>query len=112
MLIELLLAVTFVVGIGTLLSRDELAPKVAFAGSLLPLAVSLLMWMGFDGSGNALLGGKLAFETLVPWFSLGPYTLAWHVGVDGISFPLVVLTTVLTPLAVLSAWTPIDERKS
>ena len=112
MLIEVLLAVTLVVGFGTLLARDEVAHKVAFAGSLLPLAVSLLMWMRYDGAGNALLGGRLAFENLVPWFTLGPYTLTWHVGVDGISFPLVVLTTVLTPLAVLSAWTPIDERQS
>jgi len=112
MLIEVLLAVTLVVGLGTLLARDEIAHKVAFAGSLLPLAVSLLMWGRYDGAGNALLNGRLAFETLVPWFTLGPYTLNWHVGVDGISFPLVVLTTVLTPLAILSAWTPIDERQS
>ena len=112
MLIEALLIVTALAGFGALLAREELAPKVAFAGSLLPLAVSLLMWGRFDGAGNALLDGQLAFETLVPWLTLGPYTLSWHVGLDGISMPLVVLTTVLTPLAVLSAWTPIDERKS
>jgi len=112
MLIEALLVVTALSGVGALFAREELAPKVAFAGSLLPLAVSLLMWGNFDGSGNALLGGKLAFETQVPWLTLGAYTLSWHVGLDGISMPLVLLTTVLTPLAVLSAWTPIDERKS
>jgi len=112
MLIEALLVVTMLAGFGALLSRDELAPKVAFAGSLLPLAVSLLMWSSYDGAGNALLGGQLAFQSQVPWLSLGAYTLSWHVGLDGISFPLVVLTTVLTPLAVLSAWTPIDERQS
>jgi NADH-quinone oxidoreductase subunit M len=59
MLIEVLLAVTALVGVGALLSRDELAPKVAFAGSLLPLAVSLLMWARYDGAGNALLDGQL-----------------------------------------------------
>ena len=112
MLIEVLLGVTALVGVGALLARDELAPKVAFAGSLLPLAVSLLMWGQFDGAGNALLDGRLAFETQATWLTLGPYTLSWHVGLDGISMPLVLLTTVLTPLAVLSAWTPIDERKS
>ena len=112
MLIEALLIVTALAGFGALLARDELAPKVAFAGSLLPLAVSLLMWGRFDGAGNALLDGQLAFETLVPWLQFGPYALSWHVGLDGISLPLVVLTTVLTPLAVLSAWTPIDERQS
>ena len=80
--------------------------------SLFPLVTSFLMLWGFDGSGNAFLGGQLAYETMVQWISLGPLAINWHVGVDGISMPLVVLSTVLTTLAILSAWTPIDERRS
>lgn len=38
--------------------------------------------------------------------------MSWFVGVDGISLPLVVLTTFLVPLAIVSAWTPIDARQS
>ena len=112
MLIELLLATAFVAGLLVLLVDDEVAPRLAFALSLLPLLVSLAMWAGFDGHGNVLLGGQAAFQTVVPWLQLGPYALNWHVGVDGISLPLVLLTTLLTPLAILSAWTPIDERQS
>jgi NADH-quinone oxidoreductase subunit M len=112
-LVELTLATAFVAGLVVFLLDDRDAPRAAFVLSLIPLATSLWMWLRFDGRGNALLeGGTVAFETVVPWFTLGPYALSWHVGVDGVSLPLVLLTTVLTPLAILSAWTPIDERKS
>jgi NADH-quinone oxidoreductase subunit M len=112
--IEALLAGTVFSALVVLLAPDESADRLAFGLSLLPLVGSLLMWAAFDGSGNALLeGGELAFESQLAWFSLGElYTLQWHVGVDGISMPLVVLTTFLTSLAILSAWTPIDERQS
>jgi NADH-quinone oxidoreductase subunit M len=36
--------------------------------------------------------------------------ISYHLGVDGISLPLVLLTTFLMPLAVLSAWTAIEHR--
>ncbi|MBL8161029.1 MAG: NuoM family protein [Anaerolineae bacterium] len=43
----------------------------------------------------------------VPWFSLlGSH---WHVGIDGVSAAMVLLTGILTPLAVLISW-EIDER--
>jgi NADH-quinone oxidoreductase subunit M len=70
------------------------------------------MLLGFDGSGNALLGGDIAYDTHVDWFSLGDLSVGYHVGVDGIGMSLLVLTTVLMTLALLSAWTPIDERQS
>jgi len=112
-LIEVTLTTAFVAGLVVFLLNDDEAPRAAFGLSLVPLLSSLVMWLGFDGRGNVLLeGGSVAFETLVPWFTLGPYALNWHVGLDGISLPLVLLTTVLTPLAILSAWTPIDGRKS
>ena len=113
MLIELLLAFCLVGAAVVFVLPDEYAPTGALVASLFPLVTSFVMWFGFDGSGNAFLaGGELAYETMVQWISLGPYTINWHVGVDGISMPLVVLSTVLTTLAILTAWTPIDERRS
>ncbi len=70
------------------------------------------MFTAFDGSGNALLDGELAFESQLEWIQLADYSISWFVGLDGISLPLVVLTTVLTSLAIMSSWTPIDERES
>jgi len=112
--VEALLAVTALSAVLVMLAPNRVAGKLAFGLSLLPLAGSLLMYEGFDGSGNALLeSGTLAFETNETWIQLGDiYALNWHVGLDGISMPLVVLTTILTSAAILSAWTPIDERQS
>src|SRR6056297_3078054 len=70
------------------------------------------MWSAFEAGGNALTGGEIAFETVAPWLEVAGYQLQWYVGVDGISLPLVILTTFLTALAIVSAWTPIDERQS
>jgi len=91
---------------------SEYAGRVAFGVSLAPLLVSLYMYLGFDGSGNALLGGDVAYEAFAGWLQFGPYAVNYHVGLDGISMPLIVLSTVLTTLAILSAWTPIDSRQS
>jgi len=113
MLIELTILSAFFGGLFILLSSNENSPKLSFYLSLVPLLGTLIMWLNFDGSGNALISGStIAFETYVSWMSLGPYSLNWHVGIDGISMPLLLLTSILTPLAILSAWTPITHRKS
>jgi NADH-quinone oxidoreductase subunit M len=113
MWIEALIAVTLVSALAVFLAPDKVAGKLAFALSLLPLVGSLWMYSSYEASGNALLeGSQLAFETNLDWIVAGPYSLNWHVGLDGISMPLVALTTVLTSLALLASWTPIDERQS
>ncbi len=113
MLIEATLLVTLVSAGVVFLAPDDRAARLATGLSLLPLGGSLLMWLSFDAGGNALLpDGRLAFETAVPWLRIDQYTLQWFVGLDGVSLPLVLLTTVLTTLALVSSWTPIDERQS
>jgi len=50
----------------------------------------------------------MQFEQSVPWIpSLG---VSYHVGIDGISLFLVLLTTLLTPIAVLASWNSIERR--
>jgi NADH-quinone oxidoreductase subunit M len=111
-IIEALIAVTFLSALVVFAAPDRYAGRLAAVLTLLPLAGSLLMWSGFSASGNALTGGTLAYRTQLDWLRLGGYELQWFVGVDGISLPLVVLTTLLSTLAVVSAWTPIDDRQS
>jgi NADH-quinone oxidoreductase subunit M len=112
MYIEALIALCLVGAAGVFVAPNRYAKKLALGFSVPPLLVSLYMYVGFDGSGNALLGGDIAYETFAQWLELGPYAVNYHMGLDGISMPLVVLSTVLTTLAILSAWTPIDERQS
>ncbi|WP_132057610.1 complex I subunit 4 family protein [Halorussus amylolyticus] len=113
MWIEALIAVTLASAAVVFLAPNKVAGKLAFVLSLLPVGGSLWMYSTYEASGNALLeGSTLAFETNYQWVVAGPYSLNWHVGLDGISMPLIALTTVLTSLALLASWTPIQERQS
>jgi NADH-quinone oxidoreductase subunit M len=49
-----------------------------------------------------------AFSTNVSWIAYPP--IHYHVGLDGLSLWLVLLTTLLTPIAVLVSWNSIDHR--
>jgi NADH-quinone oxidoreductase subunit M len=112
MFVEGLLAVTLASAVVVAVAPDRYAAKLATGLSLLPLGGVALMWTRFDASGNALTGGDIAFETRETWFQLGQYSVDWHVGLDGVSFPLLGLTVVLVTAALVSAWTPITERES
>jgi NADH-quinone oxidoreductase subunit M len=48
------------------------------------------------------------FTTDAPWINYPP--IRYHVGLDGLSLWLVLLTTLLTPIAVLVSWNYIDHR--
>ena len=53
-------------------------------------------------------GGAFHFVQNVPWIeSIGAH---YHVGVDGISLWLVLLTTLLMPISILSSWTSVEKR--
>jgi len=70
---------------------------------LVTLAVSLALYPRFDA---ALPGMQLSEQ--VAWISsLG---ISYHIGVDGISLPLVLLTTFLSPIALLGAWQSIHTQ--
>jgi NADH-quinone oxidoreductase subunit M len=114
MFIEILLALCLLGAAAVFFLPDRLAPKVSLGISLAPLAVSVYMYAIFDGTGNALIpgSGTIAFESLAEWITVGPYALNWHVGLDGVSMPLLILSTVLVPLAIIASWTPIDNRQS
>src|SRR5499427_6990196 len=66
--------------------------------------ISLPLWFWFDRNAS----DQMQFVENVPWVqTLGAN---YHVGIDGISLLLVMLTTLLGPLAVLSSWTAIENR--
>lgn len=76
--------------------QEANARWVALAGSLAALALSLFLFFDFDN-------GKDGFQFVVreKWVDIGQFRLQYFLGVDGISLPLVVLTTFLTVAAVL-----------
>src|SRR5213082_1402700 len=105
----LLSAVTFVPMLGGLAlvfvprRRAGLLKTAALLIALLVFAVSLPLYFGFDGD-----SADVQFEEQRVWMpTLG---VSYHVGIDGISLLLVLLTTFLTPLALASAWHAIEDR--
>ena len=67
MLIEALIFACLLGAAVVFLAPDRYAHKLAFGLSVPPLLISLYMYLVFDGSGNALLGGEIAYETFTEW---------------------------------------------
>ncbi|HEX5672541.1 MAG TPA: NADH-quinone oxidoreductase subunit M [Acidimicrobiia bacterium] len=82
--------------------RIELVLPVGVGMSLIPLAVSGFLFAAFE-TGEA----GFQFVDQAVWYE--PWGISWSLGVDGISLPLVVLTTLLVPIA-LAASTSISHR--
>src|SRR5687767_3676684 len=78
---------------------------VALLFSLVTFAASLLLLTQPVGLGQ---GGAFHFVTDVPWVSA--IGARYHVGVDGISLWLVILTTLLMPISILSSWNSVEKR--
>ncbi len=88
--------------------RDEqngatYARWVALIATLVIFVMSLTLLAGFDG-------GSAAFQFVekTPWF-VG-YDINYHVGIDGISLWLILLTTFLMPICVLCSWKSVEKR--
>ena len=76
---------------------------LALAASVATFVASLVLWRDFDTTTAAM-----QFVEREPW--IGAINAWYHLGVDGISMPLIVLTTFITPLVVIAGWTVIEKR--
>ncbi len=86
-------------------NQDKLIRWLAFALSLIPFALSIYLWVNFEPDAPGF-----QFQEMYAWYS--PINASYHVGVDGISLPLVLLTTLLTPLAILASFSIKDQVKT
>jgi len=78
---------------------------IALWTSLIVLALSLVLWIGFDSSTAAF-----QFVERANWVTLGGFTIAYHMGIDGISLFFILLSTLLTFLSIVSSWEVIQVR--
>ena len=86
-------------------ARKEHYRLVALIFSLVTFAASLLLLREPVGLGT---GGTFHFVQNVPW--VAAIGANYHVGVDGISLWLVILTTLLVPISILSSWNSVEKR--
>lgn len=85
--------------------EEKLLRWVAFIGSLIPLTLAIYLWVNFD---SHQIGFQ--FEEKYIWYKA--INSSYHVGVDGLSLTMALLTTLLTPLSVLASFSIQDHIKS
>ena len=83
--------------------RSETVRWVSVAISVLVFVFSLSLWTGFDTTTHLM-----QFEEKASWIS--QFNINYHLGVDGISMPLIILTTFSTILVIVAAWEVIQHR--
>jgi len=87
-------------------SNDDIGKRniktVALYTSIVNFIVSLLLWINFDK-----LTSSFQYVEQYYWLS---ENITYHVGVDGISVFLIILTTFLMPFCVLTSWDSIKEK--
>ena len=75
--------------------------------SLITFAISLPL--AFDPV--FLTSGEMHYREFYEWINIGNYfQMNYNLGVDGISLWLVMLTTFITPIAILSTWNAVDKN--
>lgn len=83
--------------------RDQpgVAKSIAFIASLIAFFVSIPLYLD---------GGTASFQFVERYAWIPDWGINYHVGVDGISMLLVMLTTFLMPIVILGAWNSIETR--
>ena len=89
------------------LPREEvrLIRWVALITSLIPFGLSLYAWARFSPASPGF-----QFQEQYSWYTAINST--YHLGIDGISLTMVVLTTLLTPLAILTSFNILDRVRT
>ena len=84
-------------------NRAGLAKLFAMMTAVLTLLLSIPLWKYFDST-----TASMQFVEKISW--IPALNINYHLGVDGIAMPLIVLTTFITVLTVLSAWKVITKN--
>jgi len=85
--------------------RRNLLRWIAVLASMGAFVLSLVMLAQFDQT-NA----SLQMVERLPWFQIAGMQIDYYLGVDGLSILLVLLTTLLTPISIISTWSAVEER--
>ncbi|MEK6256626.1 MAG: NADH-quinone oxidoreductase subunit M [Chloroflexota bacterium] len=102
MLLTLILFIPAITALILVLLRFENKQTVrwiAFGASLLPLVLTIEAWFAYDAAPKV---DNYAFVENYPWYEA--INSSYHIGVDGLSLTMVLLTTILTPLCILASF--------
>ncbi|HKJ82340.1 MAG TPA: NADH-quinone oxidoreductase subunit M [Ignavibacteriaceae bacterium] len=105
-LLTLILLLPFVGGLLLLLinkSKENLIRYFGLGISVLAFILSLFLYFSFD-----LSKADFQFTYKLSW--IPNLNVSYHVGIDGISLLLILLTTFITPLTLISSWSSIQKK--
>ena len=106
-LLSILIWLPILGGVLVLATGDDrnaiLARKISFGFSVATLLASLSLYTNFD-----LTTADMQFVEQMPWINI--FDIQYFLGVDGISVPLILLTTFLTVIVVVAGWEVVQER--
>ena len=105
-MLSLLIFIPIVVAIAIVLMGDKHAGKaygLALLASLFVFACALFVGIKFDPSLN-----QFQFVEQVNW--INQFNIQYHLGIDGISYPLILLTSLLTPIVVMTSRTSPKQK--
>ena len=105
-ILSLLIWLPIIGGMGVLIVGDRSgARQFALGIAVLTFLLSLPLYTGFDRTAV-----PMQFEEWMPWVEA--FKINYHLGVDGISMPLLLLNTFMTVLVVVAGWEVIQYRVS
>jgi NADH-quinone oxidoreductase subunit M len=84
-------------------SNAPLVRRTSLAFAIAAFAATIPLYTGFDPATAAM-----QFEINRPWIDV--FKVRYHLGIDGISMPLILLTSFSTVLVVISAWQVIQKK--
>ena len=106
--LSLVIWLPIVGGIAVIASGDQdadLTKRIALWVALLTFAVSVPLWLGFDAS-----TAEMQFVERSSW--IPAFGIDYYLGIDGISMPLILLTTFITIFVIIAGWDVIQYRPS
>ena len=108
-LLSLIIWLPIVAGIGVLATgadrNAQAARWIALAGAIAGFLVAIPLYTRFDPLTNAM-----QFVEYSAWIER--FNIHYHLGVDGIAMPLILLNCFITPLVVIAGWEVINKRVS
>ncbi len=90
---------------------------IAFVISLLTFVISIGLYTGYDETATDTAfqeetATDTAFQLVTKQNWISGLGISYHIGIDGISLWLILLTTFLTPICILAAWNSVEKGLS
>ena len=81
---------------------EELVKRVTLLFTLIPLALAVVLFISYDRS-----TAGTQYVVNAPW--IDAFNIQYHIGIDGLSVTLLLLTALLGPICVIASWRNIEK---